>query len=138
MRLVFFGDVVGKSGRTAYLDQLPELRARLRADLVVVNGENAAGGFGITEEIFRALRDAGTDVVTLGNHSWDQREALIFIEREPTLLRPANYPPGTPGNGAGLFTAANGKQVLVMNVMGRIMMDPLDDPFAAVERELTD
>jgi metallophosphoesterase (TIGR00282 family) len=137
MRLVFFGDIVGKAGRTAYIDQLPEMRKRLRADLVVVNGENAAGGFGITEEIFRALLDAGTDVVTLGNHSWDQREALTFIEREPALLRPANYPPGTPGNGAGLFAAANGQQVLVMNVMGRIMMDPLDDPFAAVERELT-
>ena len=137
MRLVFFGDIVGKAGRTAYIDQLPQLRERLRADLVVVNGENAAGGFGITEDIFRALRDAGTDVVTLGNHAWDQREALTFIEREPALLRPANFPSGTPGNGAGLFAAANGKQVLVMNVMGRIMMDPLDDPFAAVERELT-
>ena len=137
MRLVFFGDIVGKSGRNAYLDSLADLRKRLRADLVVVNGENAAGGFGITEDIYRALRDAGSDVVTLGNHSWDQREALTFIEREPGLLRPANYPPGTPGNGAGLFTAANGAQVLVMNVMGRVMMDPLDDPFAAVERELS-
>ncbi|MGI9465443.1 MAG: TIGR00282 family metallophosphoesterase, partial [Aestuariivirgaceae bacterium] len=105
-------------------------------DLVVVNGENAAGGFGITEDIFRTLRDAGTDVVTLGNHAWDQREALTFIEREPALLRPANFPSGTPGNGAGLFATTTGKQVLVMNVMGRVMMDPLDDPFAAVEREL--
>ncbi len=137
MRLAFFGDLVGKAGRTAYINALPEMRERLKADLVVVNGENAAGGFGITEDIFGKLRDAGTDVVTLGNHAWDQREALVFIEREPSLLRPANFPAGTPGRGAGLFTASNGKQVLVMNVMGRVMMDPLDDPFAAVERELS-
>ncbi len=136
MRLVFFGDIVGRSGRTAYLNNLADLRARLKADFVVVNGENAAGGFGITEDIYRALRDAGTDVVTLGNHAWDQREALVFIEREPALLRPANYPVGTPGRGSGLFTSANGKQILVVNVMGRVMMDPLDDPFASVEREL--
>lgn len=136
MRLVFFGDIVGKSGRNAYLDVLAGARERLQADFIVVNGENAAGGFGITEEIYQSLRYAGTDVVTLGNHSWDQREALVFIEREPALLRPTNYPPGTPGRGSGLFQAANGKQVLVMNVMGRVMMDALDDPFAAVEREL--
>ncbi len=136
MRLAFFGDVVGKSGRTAYLNGLGGLRERLQADIVVVNGENAAGGFGITEEIFKNLCDAGTDVVTLGNHAWAQREALVFIEREPALLRPANYPAGTPGRGSGLFTTANGKQVLVMNVMGRVMMEPLDDPFAAVDREL--
>jgi metallophosphoesterase (TIGR00282 family) len=101
-----------------------------------VNGENAAGGFGITEAIFDELISAGTDVVTLGNHAWDQKEALVFIERAPALLRPVNYPAGTPGAGAGLFAARNGGQVLVMNVMGRVMMNPLDDPFAAVEREL--
>ncbi|MGI9464380.1 MAG: TIGR00282 family metallophosphoesterase [Aestuariivirgaceae bacterium] len=136
MRLAFFGDIVGRCGRTAYINSVAELRDKLEADFVIVNGENAAGGFGITEDIYRALRDAGTDVVTLGNHAWDQREALVFIEREPALLRPVNYPAGTPGRGSGLFTAANGKQVLVMNVMGRVMMDPLDDPFAAVEAEL--
>ena len=136
MRLAFFGDVIGRPGRTAYCEQLPELRERLKLDFVVVNGENSAGGFGITEAICRELLDASTDVVTLGNHAWDQREALVFIEREPALLRPVNYPAGTPGKGSGLFAAGNGKQVLVINVMGRVMMDPLDDPFAAVEREL--
>jgi len=136
MRLIFVGDVVGRSGRTVLYDRLPSLREELAADFVIVNGENAAGGFGITQEIFNAIRDAGADVVTLGNHSFDQREALVFIEREPTLLRPINYPTGTPGRGAGLYEASNGRSVLVMNVMGRLFMDPLDDPFAAIEREL--
>src|SRR5688572_18241754 len=106
-------------------------------DLVVVNGENAAGGFGITETIYQDIIDAGADAVTLGNHSWDQREALVFIERAPRLIRPINYPPGTPGRGAAMIEAKNGARALVINAMGRIFMDPLDDPFAAVERELS-
>src|SRR5712691_9491576 len=105
-------------------------------DLVVVNGENAAGGFGITEAIYQELMDAGADAITLGNHAWDQKEALVFIERAPKLVRPINYPAGTPGRGAALIEAKNGARVLVVNAMGRIFMDPLDDPFAAVEREL--
>lgn len=137
MRLLFFGDIVGRCGRDLYLESVADIREHLGADLVIVNGENAAGGFGITEAIFDELLDAGSDVVTLGNHAWDQKEALVFIERTPALLRPVNYPTGTPGNGAGLFAARNGGQVLVMNVMGRVMMNPLDDPFAAVERELS-
>ncbi|MDK9696618.1 MAG: TIGR00282 family metallophosphoesterase [Siculibacillus sp.] len=136
MRLLFLGDVVGRAGRKVVVDRLPGLVETHGFDFVVVNGENAAGGFGITEEIARDLIDAGADVITLGNHAWDQREALIFIERQPRLLRPVNYPNGTPGRGANLFVARNGARVLVMNVMGRIFMDPLDDPFAAVEREL--
>jgi metallophosphoesterase (TIGR00282 family) len=136
MRLLFLGDVVGRSGRNAVVAQLPGLIVRHRLDFVVVNGENAAGGFGITEEILRNLLDAGADVVTTGNHVFDQREALVFAERQERFLRPANYPAGTPGRGAGLFTARNGAQVLVVNVMGRVFMDQLDDPFAAVEREL--
>ena len=102
----------------------------------MINGENAAGGFGITEAIYNELLDAGADAVTLGNHAWDQREALVFIERAPRLIRPLNYPPGTPGRGAALIEAKNGARVLVINAMGRIFMDPLDDPFAAIEREL--
>jgi metallophosphoesterase (TIGR00282 family) len=136
MRLIFIGDVVGRSGRAAVMRELPGLRQRYRPDLVVVNGENAAGGFGITEAIYRDLRDAGADVVTLGNHAWDQKEALVFIERAPELLRPLNYPPGTPGRGVGLFPTASGKQVLVINAMGVLMMEALDNPFAAVEHEL--
>ncbi|WP_407049915.1 TIGR00282 family metallophosphoesterase [Methyloraptor flagellatus] len=136
MRLLFLGDIVGRSGRNAVIERLPGLISDHRLDFVVINGENSAGGFGITEEIAQDVIDAGADVITLGNHSWDQREALVFIERQPRLLRPLNYPSGTPGRGANLFVARNGARVLVMNVMGRIYMDAMDDPFAGVAREL--
>ncbi|MGH6864641.1 MAG: TIGR00282 family metallophosphoesterase [Methyloceanibacter sp.] len=136
MRILFLGDVVGRSGRKALIETLPKLRERYRADFVVVNGENAAGGFGISEVILNEVLDAGADVVTTGNHVWDQREALVFIERYDRLLRPVNYPKGTPGKGAGLFKAASGGEVLVVNAQGRVFMADLDDPFRAVEREL--
>jgi metallophosphoesterase (TIGR00282 family) len=136
LRILFIGDVVGRSGRAIVLQRLPGLIADWSLDLVVLNGENAAGGFGITETIYREFTDAGVDVVTLGNHSWDQREALVFIERSPRLIRPINYPQGTPGRGATMIEARNGARVLVMNAMARIFMDPLDDPFAAIDREL--
>jgi metallophosphoesterase (TIGR00282 family) len=137
VRLIFLGDVVGRSGREAVAQHLPGLRSRYRPDLVVVNGENAAHGFGITEEIFQGLLAAGADVVTLGNHAFDQREALIFIERYPNLLRPLNWPQGCPGRGVALVETATGKRVLVIQAMGRVMIEPmLDDPFAAVSREL--
>ncbi|HMK69629.1 MAG TPA: TIGR00282 family metallophosphoesterase [Xanthobacteraceae bacterium] len=137
MRILFVGDVVGRSGRTVVSERLPGLIRDWKLDFVVVNGENAAGGFGITEAIYRELIDAGADAITLGNHSWDQKEALVFIERAPRLIRPLNYPAGTPGRGAALYDGKNGARVLVVNAMGRIFMDPLDDPFAAVERELS-
>jgi 2',3'-cyclic-nucleotide 2'-phosphodiesterase len=137
MRILFIGDVVGRSGRTIVLERLPGLIAQWNLDLVVINGENAAGGFGITEAIYNELIDAGADAITLGNHAWDQREALVFIERAPRLIRPVNYPAGTPGRGAALIDTKNGKRALVVNAMGRIFMDALDDPFAAVERELS-
>ena len=136
MRLLCVGDLVGRSGRRVVLDWLPRLIADHDIDFVIVNGENAAGGFGITEPICAELIDVGADVVTSGNHVWDQREALVFIEREPRFLRPLNYPPGTPGRGANVYAAKNGARVLVMNAMGRIFMDALDDPFAAIAREL--
>ena len=136
MRCLFLGDLVGKSGRNAVVDRLPGLIEEHNIHFVVVNGENSAGGFGITEDIFHDLLDAGADVVTLGNHAWDQREALVFIERQNKLVRPANYPSGTPGRGATMQMARNGAQVLVVQVMGRVFMDALDDPFAALEREL--
>jgi metallophosphoesterase (TIGR00282 family) len=136
MRILFIGDIVGRSGRAILLERMPKLVAEWKLDLVVVNGENAAGGFGITESIYNDMIDAGADAVTLGNHAWDQREALVFIERAPRLVRPLNYPPGTPGRGAAMIDTRNGARVLVMNVMGRIFMDALDDPFAAVDREL--
>jgi 2',3'-cyclic-nucleotide 2'-phosphodiesterase len=105
-------------------------------DLVVVNGENAAGGFGITEAIYQELIDAGADAVTLGNHAWDQREALVFIERAPRLLRPANFPSGTPGRGSVLVDTKKGGRALIVNAIGRVFMTPFDDPFAIVGREL--
>ncbi len=136
MRLLFLGDVVGRPGRTAVISVLPQLRQDWRLDCVIVNGENAAAGFGVTEAIVDDLLGAGADVVTLGNHSFDQREALVFIDRQPRLVRPANYPEGTPGRGAALIDTETGKRVLVVNAMGRLFMDALDDPFAAAEREI--
>jgi 2',3'-cyclic-nucleotide 2'-phosphodiesterase len=137
MRILFIGDIVGRSGRTIVLRHLPELLREWKLDFVAANGENAAGGFGITETIYQEFVDAGIDAITGGNHSWDQKEALVFIERAPKLLRPINYPSGTPGRGATLMTARNGARVLIINAMGRIFMDPLDDPFAAVDREIS-
>jgi len=136
MRIVFLGDVVGRSGRTALIEGLPRLRERYGAHFVVVNGENAAGGFGISEQILTELLDAGADVVTTGNHVWDQRETVIFIERHDRLLRPINFPKGAPGRGAGLFKAANGADVLVINAMGRVFMGDLDCPFRAIDGEI--
>jgi metallophosphoesterase (TIGR00282 family) len=136
MRILFIGDIVGRSGRIVLLDRMPKLIAQWKLDLVVVNGENAAGGFGITEAIYNEMIDAGADAITLGNHAWDQREALVFIERAPRLIRPINYPPGTPGRGAAMIETKNGKRALVINAMGRIFMEPLDDPFSAIEREI--
>ena len=136
MRILFIGDVVGRSGRTVVYERLPGLIRDWKLDFVALNGENAAGGFGITEPIYQELIDAGADAITLGNHAWDQKEALVFIERAPRLIRPLNYPTGTPGRGVALVEAKNGARVLVINAMGRIFMDPLDDPFPAVEREL--
>ncbi|HYH39024.1 MAG TPA: TIGR00282 family metallophosphoesterase [Azospirillum sp.] len=134
MRLLFLGDVVGRSGRDAVMAQLPRLKAELDPDLTVVNGENAAGGFGITVKIAEEFFEAGVDVITLGNHSWDQKELVSQIDQQPRILRPLNYPEGTPGRGFVLLQARGGRKVLVMNVMLRLFMDPLDDPFAAVER----
>jgi metallophosphoesterase (TIGR00282 family) len=137
MRLIFIGDVVGRTGRDAIQRHLPGLRTKHAPDIVVVNGENAAHGFGITEDIFHGFTEAGADIVTLGNHAFDQREALVFIERLPSLLRPLNYPHGAPGRGTALHVTAKGQRVLVMNIMGRVMIEPqLDDPFAAVDRAL--
>jgi metallophosphoesterase (TIGR00282 family) len=138
MRLAFFGDVVGRSGRDGLAEHLPGLRRRLGLEFVVINAENAAAGFGITENTARDLFNAGADCLTLGNHSWDQKEALTYIVREPRLIRPLNYPAfaQAPGRGAQLFTTDKGHSVLVINLLGRVHMDALDDPFASVDREL--
>ncbi|MEW6767259.1 MAG: TIGR00282 family metallophosphoesterase [Pseudomonadota bacterium] len=136
MRILFVGDVVGRSGRVAVSETLPGLIRDWKLDLVVVNGENAAGGFGITEAIYQELLDCGADAITLGNHSWDQREALVFIERAPKLIRPVNFPVGTPGRGAAFVETRSGKRALVVNGIGRIFMQAFDDPFTTIDREL--
>jgi metallophosphoesterase (TIGR00282 family) len=136
LRILFIGDVVGKTGRSAISEHLPGLIRDWALDLVVVNGENAAGGFGITEAIYADFIDAGADAVTLGNHAWNQKEALVFIERAPRLVRPLNFARHTPGRGAALVDTKNGKRALVLNAMGRVFMEPLNDPFEAVAREL--
>lgn len=136
MNLLFFGDIVGRAGRDALLAKLPDLMVETSADFVCVNAENAAGGFGLTKDIAESLFSAGVDCLTLGNHSWDQKTLLQEIDREPRIVRPVNYPPGTPGKGAAVLTARNGGKVLVINVMGRLFMDPLDDPFRSIEAEL--
>ena len=136
MRILFCGDVVGKAGRNAILAHIPDLRRQLDLDFVVVNGENAAHGFGITEDICRAFYDVGVDAITTGNHVWDRREIIGYIGADRRLLRPLNYPEGTPGMGANVYTAVDGRRVMVMQVMGRLFMDPLDDPFATAEKAL--
>ena len=139
MRFLFLGDIVGNVGRELLCNTLPGLIADYKLDFIVVNGENAAAGFGITEKIFNNIISAGVDVVTTGNHVFDQKEALTFAARHDRLLRPANYPAGTPGRGANIYTARNGARVLVANVMGRVFMHPsLDDPFAEAEKILSD
>ena len=135
MRLLFLGDVVGRAGRDAVARHLPGLRERLALDFVVANGENVAHGFGITERTARDLYEAGVDCITTGNHVWDQREIVATIDADPRLLRPINFPRGTPGRGIGVFTVGR-RRVVVVNVMARLFMDPLDDPFSAVDSVL--
>ena len=127
------GDVMGRTGRDAVCAALPELRKNLRADFVAVNAENASHGFGLAPEMAEALFAAGADAITLGNHAWDRKEIIPYIAREPRLIRPINYPPGTPGAGAAIITIKDGRKVLITQAMGRLFMDPLDDPFRAVE-----
>ena len=137
MRLLILGDLVGRSGRDAVIGALPGLRAQTRADFVAVNAENASHGFGLAPEMAEALFAAGADVLTLGNHAWDRREIIPYIAREPRLLRPLNFPPGTPGAGAAVITLPDHRKVLIAQAMGRLFMDPLDDPFRVVEELLS-
>ncbi len=136
MRMLFCGDVVGRSGRDAIADHLPRLREELKLEFVIVNGENAAHGFGITEKICETLFQAGADCITGGNHSWDKPEIAPYMDSDRRMLRPINYPDGTPGRGVADFVTGRGTKVKVINVMCRLFMELLDDPFKAVEREL--
>ena len=137
MRLLFIGDVVGKPGRVVLARHLPGLIADLAIDFCVVNGENSAHGFGITPGTFSEIVEAGADAVTLGNHAFDQKQALTLADADDRLIRPANFPSGTSGRGSFLFDTKGGARVLVANVMGQLFMGPaLDDPFAAADRIL--
>ena len=129
MRILFLGDVVGRAGRDAAQAALPRLRQALRIDLAVVNAENASHGFGLAPDMAEALFAAGADAITLGNHAWDRKELIPYIAQQPRVVRPLNFPPGTPGAGSVLVTLGDGRRALVLNAMGRLFMDPLDDPF---------
>ncbi len=134
MRLLFLGDVVGRAGRRAVAENLPRLRDEWRLDFVVVNGENATNGMGLSGDHAKVLLEAGADCVTLGDHAFDQRDMLQFIEREPRVLRPLNFARGAPGRGHRVFEARGGRKVLVVQVLGQVFMKrPFDDPFSAVE-----
>jgi metallophosphoesterase (TIGR00282 family) len=137
MRILFIGDVVGAVGMHALSLFLPALLSRWNVDLTIVNGENSAdSGFGITRDTYRAIRDAGADVVTLGNHSWARKEALELAKQESRLIRPINYVPGAPGSGLVEINTRKGKRALVINALGRLFMEASDDPFGAVSRIL--
>jgi hypothetical protein len=136
MRILFIGDIVGRPGRQLVKTGLAAMVSRHDVDLVIANAENSAAGFGITRDIGEELLDTGVDVMTSGNHIWDKREALDYIGVEPRLLRPANYPAGAPGNGSYLARTRTGQSVGVVNVMGRVFMLNIDDPFAVVLREI--
>jgi metallophosphoesterase (TIGR00282 family) len=137
MQILFVGDVMGEPGLRVIESHLPTLRSRLKLELVVVNAENVAGGAGITRATAQRLLAAGADVLTNGNHAWDKKEALDYIQTEPRLLRPANYPENTPGSGWLVATTASGHKVGILNLLGTVFMHPqLSCPFAAAERAL--
>lgn len=137
MRILFLGDVMGRAGRRAMVERLGPLKARLRADFTVVNGENASGGMGLTAGHAKLLLDAGADVVTLGDHAFDQKDMLAFIDQEPRVLRPLNYAKDAPGRGARVYSDRRGRKVLVAQVLGQVFMKrPFDDPFSAIDAVL--
>lgn len=133
MRILFIGDVFGRTGREGLGRHLPALKEQLEPDIVIVNGENAANGAGITEKICKEFYGYGVDCITTGNHVWDQREILSYISRDDNLLRPANYPPGAPGKGVKQYGLPDGRKITVVNIMGNLFMKTLDDPFQVME-----
>jgi metallophosphoesterase (TIGR00282 family) len=137
MRVLFVGDIVGAPGREIVRERLPDLVSNKQIDLVIANGENSAAGFGITPRIAEELFSYGIEVLTGGNHSWDKKEILEFMPHEPRLLRPANLPEGSPGNGMYMGTARNGAKYAVINVQGRVFLAASDDPFRKTDELLT-
>lgn len=133
MRILFIGDIMGRAGREALEAYLPSLRGEVKPDVIIVNGENAAHGRGITEKICSQIYALGADCITSGNHIWDQREIIPYIARDQRLLRPANYPTGTPGSGLFRLELQDGRVIVIINLMARLFMDTLDDPFAMLE-----
>ncbi|MDE8345985.1 MAG: TIGR00282 family metallophosphoesterase [Acidocella sp.] len=133
MNILILGDLLGRTGREAAIAAIPELRRMLRLDVLVVNAENASHGFGLAPDMAQALFAAGADVITLGNHAWDRREIIPYIAQEKRVIRPMNFPPGTPGAGFVTLALPGGLKILVAQVMGRLFMDPLDCPFQAME-----
>ena len=137
MRILFLGDVMGRAGRTALAERLPALRAAWGLDFVVVNGENASSGAGLSADHARLILASGADCITLGDHAFDQKDMFAFIETEPRILRPLNFSKVAPGRGARVFEATQGRRVLVTQVLGQVFMKrPFDDPFSAVEQVL--
>jgi len=136
VKVLFIGDIFGEPGRRALARAVPRLVAQRQIDIVIGNGENAAGGFGITPELAEELFDLGLAVITTGNHAWDKKEILDYFPREPRLLRPANYPSGVPGNGSVVVESAGGEQLGVLQLMGRAYMPTLDCPFQVAKKEL--
>ena len=137
MKVLCIGDVMGEPGRRTLARMVPRLVAQRQIDSVIANGENVAGGFGITRELAEELFETGVSVITTGNHAWDKKEAVEYFSREPRLLRPGNYPPGVPGNGSVVFETASGERLAVLQLMGRVYMPTLDCPFQAAKRELS-
>ena len=136
MRILFIGDIFGKPGREVARRAIPALIERESLDFVIANVENSAAGFGVTGDLADAILSYGVDAMTSGNHVWDKKEILDYIPRQPRLIRPANFPPGTPGRGSYVGKTRTGEPIGVINVMGRIFMQPLDDPFAVVQKEI--
>jgi len=136
VKVLFIGDIFGEPGRRALARAVPRLVAQRQIDIVIGNGENVAGGFGITPELAEELFDLGLSVITTGNHAWDKKEILDYFPREPRLLRPANYPSGVPGNGSVVVESAGGEQLGVLQLMGRAYMPTLDCPFQVAKKEL--
>ena len=134
MKILFLGDVMGRGGRAAVAREIPRLRAAWKLDFVVVNGENATGGMGLSAGHAKAILDAGADVITLGDHAFDHKDMFAYVEQEPRILRPLNYAKAAPGKGARVFNAAGGRKVLVAQVLGQVFMKrPVDDPFSAID-----
>jgi 2',3'-cyclic-nucleotide 2'-phosphodiesterase len=136
VKLLFIGDIIGKPGREALSRELHRIVDRYRVDLVIANGENAAGGFGLTAETAQELFKCGVQMITSGNHIWDKKDSLEYIKREERIVRPANYPEGTPGRGATLVSTPGGVKIGILNLEGRVFMNNLDCPFRCADREI--